>query len=519
LIRPGIRGQAMKKTVDCAAVDLGASGGKVMLGRFDGSRVTLEEIYRFPNGPIQSGQHIHWDVRRLFEEVKQGLGMVGRAARLVSVGLDAWGNDFCLLDSDGALLEDPHSYRDPRTDGVMEKCFQKMPREDIYNKTGVQFMQHNTLFQVYSMVLERSPLIESAATYLMMGDLFNYWLCGAKACEFTNATTTQFYDPNKRDWCLPILEAFNIPARIMPPIIQPATKLGMLQSAICKELNMLTLPVIAVGTHDTASAAVAVPYSRGVPSGAPADRLPSPDNAAFLSSGTWSLMGAEVGEPLINSVGLKHNFTCYGGVGGAWLVWKNIQALWVLQECIRNWKEAGQHYILENLFSLAERAEPFAALIDVDNRLFLTPGDFPERIREYCRHSGQRPPEGEGAIVRCILESLALKYRYTFEHLQDVLGRKLDRIHVIGGGSLNTLLNRFTAGAVGVPVVAGPAEATALGNFLTQLMALGEIGSLSQAREIVDRSFETIVYEPVSEESLDDAFGRFLTLSDKSGQV
>lgn len=502
----------MKKTVNCAAVDLGASGGKVMLGRFDGSRITLEEIYRFPNGPIQAGRHIYWDVRRLFEEVKWGLGMAAGTARLVSVGLDAWGNDFCLLNSTGELVEDPHSYRDPRTDGVMEKCFQKMPREDIYDRTGVQFMQHNTLFQVYSMVLERSPLLESAATYLMIADLFNYWLCGEKCCEFTNATTTQFYDPNERDWCLPILEAFDIPARIMPPIIQPATKLGMLLPAICKELNMLTLPLIAVGTHDTASAAVAVPYNRGVPSGAPEDELPSPDNAAFLSSGTWSLMGAEVGEPLINSAGLKHNFTCYGGVRGSWLVWKNIQALWVLQECIRNWKEAGRYYTLENLISLAERAEPFAALIDVDYRLFLTPGDFPERIREYCKHSGQRPPESEGAIVRCILESLALKYRYTFERLQDVLGRKLDRIHVIGGGSLNALLNRFTAGAVGVPVVAGPVEATALGNFLAQLIARGEIGSLSQAREIVGRSFETTVYGPVRGDSWDDAFGKFLKL-------
>jgi len=509
----------MRTAIDCAAVDLGASGGKVMLGRFDGSRITLDEIYRFPNGPIQAGRQIYWDVRRLFEEVKQGLGMAAGTARLVSIGLDAWGNDFCLLDSDGALLENPHSYRDPRTDGVMEKCFQKMPREDIYNKTGVQFMQHNTLFQVYSMVLERSPLLVSAATYLMIADLFNYWLCGVKTCEFTNATTTQFYDPNKRDWCLPVLEAFDIPARIMPPIIQPATRLGMLQPAICKELDIPVLPLVAVGTHDTASAAVAVPYSRGVPSGAPADKLPSPDNAAFLSSGTWSLMGAEVNKPLINSAGLKHNFTCYGGVGGAWLVWKNIQALWILQECMRNWEEAGQRNSLDSLLRLAEQAQPFAAIIDVDDRLFLTPGDFPARITEYCRRTGQQPPEGKGAMVRCILESLALKYRYTFERLQDVLGRRLDRIHVIGGGSLNTLLNRFTAGAVGVPVVAGPVEATALGNFLAQLMALGEIESLSQAREIVGRSFETTVYEPVDEESLDDAFGTFISLLDKAGQV
>jgi len=498
----------MRTAIECAAVDLGASGGKVMLGRFDGSRITLEEAYRFPNGPIQAGQHIYWDVRRLFEEVKKGLGMAARAARLVSVGLDAWGNDFCLLDGSGALLENPHSYRDPRTDGIMKKAFEKISREEIYNRTGVQFMQHNTLFQVYSMVLDKSPLLEAAATYLMIGDLFNYWLCGEKCCEFTNATTTQFYDPKKRDWCLPLLKKFDIPARIMPPIVQPATKLGTLQPGVCAELGIPPVPVIAVGTHDTASAAGAVPYSGG---GAPAEQVASPD-AAFLSSGTWSLLGAEVGEPLINTAGLKNNFTCYGGVGGAWLVWKNIQALWVLQECMRNWAEAGHQDTLEGLIDLAGQEQPFAAVIDVDDRLFLTPGDFPARIDKYCRSTGQRSPEGKGAVVRCTLESLALKYRYTFERLQDVLGRKLSRIHIIGGGSRNTLLNRLTADATGVPVVAGPAEATALGNFIAQLMALGEIKSLSQGREIVARSFETSIYEPISAPGWDDAYGQFLKL-------
>ena len=490
-----------------------------MLGRFNGARITLDEVYRFPNGPVQADKHIYWDVHRLFGEVKKGLGMAVANGSLVSIGLDAWGNDFCLLDPAGELVENPHSYRDPRTDGVMEKALINMPREDIYNRTGVQFMQHNTLFQVYSMVLEKSPLLERAATYLMIADLFNYWLCGTKACEFTNATTTQFYDPIKGDWCLSVLEAFQIPSRIMPPVVQPATRLGTLQPAICKQLNMPALPVIAVGTHDTASAACAVPYSRGVPSGAPADIDYTFQDAAFLSSGTWSLMGAEVGGPLINSAGLQHNFTCYGGVGGAWLVWKNIQALWVLQECIRNWTEAGENDTLENLVGLAEQAEPFAALIDVDDRLFLTPGDFPVCIADYCRRTGQRPPEGKGAIVRCILESLALKYRYTFEHLQEVLGRRLSRIHVIGGGSLNALLNRFTADAVGVPVVAGPAEATALGNFLAQLMALGKVGSLRQAREIVSRSFETTTYEPSYVADWDDAVVRFLGVMNKDGRI
>jgi len=502
----------MNKTINCAAVDLGASGGKVMLGRFDGAHITLDEVYRFPNGPVQIGKHIYWDVRRLFGEVKKGLRMAAGNGSLVSIGLDAWGNDFCLLDSAGELVEDPHSYRDPRTDGVMEKAFTKMSREEIYSRTGVQFMQHNTLFQVYSMVLDYPDMIEHSATYLMMGDLFNYWLCGAKACEFTNATTTQFYELRAGDWCLSILEAFQIPQRIMPPIVQPATELGMLQKDLCYELGLPRLPVIAVGTHDTASAAAAVPYSRGVPSGAPTKTNSVSRDAAFLSSGTWSLLGAEESGPLINAAGLKHNFTCYGGVGSAWLVWKNIQALWILQECLRNWAEAGQINSPEELIDLAEGEQPFTALINVDNRLFLTPGDLPARIAEFCRRSGQSPPRRKGAIVRCILESLALKYRYTFDNLQDVLGRRLSRIHIIGGGSLNTMLNRFTAAAVGVPVVAGPAEATALGNFLAQLMALGEVSSLSQAREAVAASFGPVIYEPRRDPGFDDAYARFLKL-------
>jgi rhamnulokinase len=510
--------QAMKTTIKCAAVDLGASGGKVILGSFDGSGVTLQEVYRFPNGPVRVKEHIYWDVHGLFEQVKQGLIAAGRAARLDSIGLDAWGNDFCLLDKSGALLEDPHSYRDPRTDGIMEKAFERISREDIYSRTGVQFMQHNTLFQLYSMALDKSPLLESASTYLMIADLFNYWLCGEKCCEFTNATTTQFYDPNQRDWCLPLLESLDIPARIMPPIVQPAVRLGMLQAGLCGELGIPALPVIAVGTHDTASAASVVPYGRGVPPGAPKEMSSSADSA-FLSSGTWSLLGAEVGQPLINSAGLKHNFTCYGGVGGAWLVWKNIQALWVLQECMRGWEEDGQRDTPEELTALAEQALPFAAIIDVDDRLFLTPGNFPARIEEYCRRTGQKPPGAKGAIVRCILESLALKYRYTFERLQEVLGRKLGCIHIIGGGSLNTLLNRFTTEAAGVPVVAGPAEATALGNFMAQLMALGEVGSLSQAREIVSRSFRAVTYQAGDSARWDDFYGRFLDIMNNGGRV
>jgi rhamnulokinase len=466
-----------------------------MLGSFDGARVALQEVYRFPNGPLQVKNSLYWDVARLFEEVRRGLGMAGRTAGLDSIGLDAWGNDFCLLGRDGNLLENPHSYRDPRTDGVMQKAFEVMSRDEIYRRTGVQFMQHNTLFQLYSMVLAGSPLLKSADTFLMMADLFNYRLCGAKCCEFTNATTTQFFDPYKKDWRLLILEAFGIPAGIMPQVVSPATRLGLLEERLLNELSLNAVPVIAVGTHDTASAVSVVPMQD--------------DNYAFLSSGTWSLLGAEVKEPLISNSGLEHNFSCYGGVGGKWLVWKNIQALWILQECMRSWGESGQPCGPDELIYLAEQARPFGPFIDVDDRLFLTPGDFPSRIIEYCVRTGQEPPDGRGAMVRCILESLALKYRYTFERLQVVLGRKLGRIHIVGGGSRNTLLNRFTARATGVPIVAGPAEATALGNFMTQLMTLGEVKSASEAKEIVRRSFDTVTYLPGDAAAWDEAYGRF----------
>ena len=485
-----------------------------MLGSFDGSKVALQDIYRFPNGPLQVGNSIYWDAARLFEEVKRGLGAAGRMAKLDSMGLDAWGNDFCLLGRDGNLLENPHSYRDPRTDGVMQKAFEVMPRGEIYHRTGVQFMQHNTLFQLYAMVLAGSPLLKSAATFLMMADLFNYRLCGAKCCEFTNATTTQFFDPYTRDWCLPVMEAFGLPVDIMPPVAMPATRLGILQAPLRDELSLPAVPVIAVGTHDTASAVSVVSYGRSVPSGAPAEISSSSGGAAFLSSGTWSLLGAEVKEPLISDAGLDYNFSCYGGVGGAWLVWKNIQALWILQECMRSWEESGQLYGIDGLIYAAEQARPFGSLIDVDDRLFLTPGDFPSRIIEYCVRTGQEPPDGRGAMVLCILESLALKYRYTFESLQVVLGRKLSRIHIVGGGSRNTLLNRFTAGATGVPVVAGPAEATALGNFMAQLMALGEVGSLSEVREIISRSFDTVTYLPGDAAGWDEAYKRFIARKD-----
>ena len=384
----------------------------------------------------------------------------------------------------------------------MDRAFSLMPRREIYMQTGVQFMQHNTLFQLYSLVLQRSPLLKAAATYLMVPDLFNFWLSGEKCCEFTNATTTQFYDTRNNDWEGPILKKFDIPHRIMPSVISPGTKLGKLDGWLCKDLDVPAIPVIAVGTHDTASAVSVVPAREG--------------GDAFLSSGTWSLFGAEVTSPVVNEAGLKYNFSCYGGVCDTYLVWKNIQALWLLQECMRTWNEAGEKYSNEDLIAMAEQALPFGPVIDTDDRIFLTPGDFPARIAEFCASTGQKPPEGHGPIVRCILQSLALKYRYTFEKLQVVLGRKLDRIYIVGGGSRNALLNRFTAEAVGVPVIAGHPEATALGNLMLQLVTLGEVGSLQESRDVVRRSFRSRTFEPGGSTGWDAAYERFLKVMRRS---
>jgi rhamnulokinase len=494
----------MDKALQCAAFDLGASGGKVILGAFDGERVSLSEVYRFSNNPILLGDHIYWDFLRLFEEVKKGLQLVHKltGGQIASVAIDAWGCDYALLDRYDHLIENPYSYRDPRTHGMMEKAFQRMPRAEIYARTGVQFMQLNTVFQLLAMASAYPETLDRAGTFLMIPDLFNYYLTGKKVCEFTNTTTTQVYDPFAGDWNQPILQAMGIPRSIFPTIVQPGTILGDISAWLSEELGIKPTPVIAVASHDTASAVCAVPSIQ--------------NDTAFLSSGTWSLLGYEEVSPVINEFGAKNNFSCYGGVCNSWLIWKNIQALWLLQECTRVWAEQGKPYSNEDLILMASQAKPFGPVLDTDDILFLTPGDFPMKIAEYCRGTGQRRPESDGAIVRSILESLAIKYRHVFDRLQEVIGKPLNRINVIGGGSRNWLLNQFTSEAVGLPVKAGPAEATSIGNIMMQLMALGKLDCLSDARAVVQASFETATVESCKTEAWEDAYGKYLEISTQS---
>jgi len=494
----------MEKAINCIAFDLGASGGKVILGVFDGNRISLSEIYRFSNNPILLADHIYWDFLHLFEEVKKGLQLAFKVTdgRIASIGLDTWGVDCTFLDKHDHLIENPYSYRDPRTNGMMEKAFQKMPRKEIYERTGVQFMQINTLFQLISMIEEDPRALDNVGTFLMIPDLFNYFLTGKKYCEFTNATTTQFYDPLTNRWNEPILQAMGISPSIFPPIIQPGTVIGDLSSWLCEELGVGPIPVTAVATHDTSSAVSAVPFIE--------------KDCAFLSSGTWSLLGSEETSPVINKSGMEHNFSCYGGACGTWLVWKNIQALWLLQECMRVWSESGKDYSHEDIILMASQAKPFGSIIDTDDLVFLTPGDFPKRIAEYCHRTNQPPPENDGAMARCILESLALKYRYTFEHLEDVVGKKPDQLYVIGGGSRNWLLNQFTAEALGLPVRAGPAEATSIGNISIQLMALNELDCLADSRDIIRASFETATFESCKTDPWEEAYIKYIEIITKS---
>lgn len=469
------------------AIDLGAESGRVMCGRFDGQRLTLTEVHRFPNTPVRVGLHLHWNVLALWNEIQTGLRKAAmQVGDVAGIGIDTWGVDFALLDGQGTLIGNPHHYRDSRTDGMLDEAFRRVSREQIFEATGIQFMQINTLYQLLAMTRSRAPALRIAETLLLMPDLFNYWLTGQKVCEFSNATTTQCYDPRAGGWAHQLLTALEIPTHILPAVIDPGTDLGPIAPALRRVLGMAALDqahVIAPATHDTGSAVAAVPASSR--------------HAAYISSGTWSLLGAVVDRPVINAQVLRHNFTNEGGVGGTFRLLKNIMGMWLVQECRRRWAAAdGEAMSYGALFTLAEQAMPFVSLIDPDDAAFLHPDDMSAAIAAYCQRTGQPVPQDRGAVVRCILESLALKYRHTLGQLQMLLGRAVEALHVVGGGSQNALLCQFTADACGVPVIAGPVEATAIGNILVQMVAQGELASMDEARDVVRRSFSPVTYLP-----------------------
>jgi len=480
------------------AFDLGASSGRAILGRFDGRKLSIEEIHRFPNEPVGITGHMYWDVLRLVWEMKQGLLKFSNKedGQLSSIGIDTWGVDFGLLDSSGELLGNPYHYRDIQTEGMMEKAFDIVPKEEIYRLTGIAFQKFNTIFQLLALKERNSPILEKADTLLFMPDLLAYFLTGEKGTEYTEASTSQLLDAKTKDWCTYLIEALGLPADIFTDIQQPGTIRGEVLSTIAQELNIGEVPVVSVATHDTGSAVVAVPAMQ--------------QDYVYLSSGTWSLMGVEVNEPIINQQALQWNYTNEGGAGGKYRFLKNIMGLWIIQECKRIWDQQGEVYGFGELMEMARDCQPFKAFIDPDHDDFYLPGNMPRIIQEFCARTGQEVPQTKGEIVRCVYESLAFKYRWTIERLEEILNKPLGVLHIVGGGSKNELLNQFTANAINRPVICGPTEATAVGNLMIQAMALEEVKDLAEIRQIVKESFPTVDYMPKDVEQWNDAYQRFL---------
>jgi rhamnulokinase len=490
-------------TLGMLALDLGAESGRAMLGRFDGERLQLSEIHRFPNLPVRLPGGLHWDILRLWSEVKRGIALASgdHAPDLSSIGIDTWAVDFGLLDRQGKLLSNPFHYRDSRTDGMLDEAFRRVPRAEIFEQTGIQFLQINSLYQLLAMAAGGSPILSIAETFLTIPDLLNYWLTGQKVCEFSNATTTQCYNPRQGHWAVEMLQKLHIPGRIFPGLVPPGTALGPLLPYISEEMGSQSRPgpiVIAPACHDTGSAVVAVPAV------AP--------NYAWISSGTWSVVGAEVSEPVINESSLRYNFTNEGGVFDTFRFSRNVMGLWLVQECRRTWAHQGETYSYDELTEMAARAEPFLAVIDPDHEEFFKPGDMPARIREFCRTTGQPVLESKGAILRCALEGIALKYRWVLERLEEMLGRRLSPLYIVGGGTQNQLLSQFTADAIDRQVITGPVEATAMGNILMQMVALGRLDSLHDGRQLVRDSCDLSTYDPGDRSGWDNAYMRLLQL-------
>ena len=490
------------------AFDLGAESGRAVVGFFDGEKLRLEDAHRFASRSVRTLDTLNWDALGLFHELKQGLAMAVSAhgPDFAGIGIDTWGVDFGLLGRDDVLLGNPRHYRDHANDGILDVAFGIVPRELIFDRTGIQFMQINTLFQLLALKRANSPLLEKAETLLMMPDLLNFWFTGVKTTEFSIASTSQMVDPRTRSWAKELLERFGLPAQILTDIVPTAAEIGPLRVDIAAEAGCGPVPVMAPGEHDTASAVAAVPALT--------------KDYAYISSGTWSLMGIETLEPLISDETRAYNFTNEGGACGTIRVLKNIMGLWLVQECRRAEGRRGRDYSYPQLTAMAAAAAPFPCMIEPDAPEFLAPADMTSAIAGFCERTGQRAPEDIAAMVRCCLESLALKYRWALERLESFRGRQIEVIHIVGGGTQNRLLCQLAADATGRTVIAGPVEATATGNVLMQALGRGHIGSLEQAREVVRRSFSLDTYEPAAARGLwDAAYADFLSLRERIGKT
>lgn len=493
----------MRSTANYLALDLGASSGRAVLGRFDGRRLTLQEAHRFPNGPVRLLGTLRWDVLQLFEQVKTGLAKCAAIERqLRGVGIDTWGVDFGLLSTTGELLGMPYHYRDARTRGLIEQTDSLAPREQIYRATGIQFMELNTLYQLLAVARDQPEILATARRLLFMPDLLSYWLTGVQQSEYTIASTSQLYDMTRQCWACELMAQLGLSAALMPTVGPPGRIIGELLPAIGEETGLPSTPVVAPACHDTGSAVAAIP-AQG-------------DDWAYISSGTWSLVGVETNRPICTEDARAMNFTNEGGACGTIRLLKNVAGLWLVQECRRTWEADGQSLPYDRLAALAEAAPSAISFIEPDDPRFAAPGDMPSRIRDYCRETHQPAPSSPGEIVRCVLESLALKYRLVLAQLEHLTGRAIGRLHIVGGGVKNTLLCQLSASVADRPVVAGPAEATAAGNIMVQALARGDVGSLSASRAVIAQSVELHHYEPQDPAQWNAAYERFVTLSPRT---
>lgn len=485
----------MGKVTTVLVFDLGASNGRAMLCRFDGMELELEEIFRFTNEPVMRDGTLYWDWDLLFRNILEGIKQARDKGGFASIGIDTWGVDFGLLDERGELLEAPVHYRDSRTDGLSDKVAAMLGEHELYQMSGSQRIDINTLYQLYSLHMKRPGFLKGAKCLLMIPDLINYFLTGERHAELTIASTTQMLEPYGRAWNLPLLEKLGLPHEILPGLVAPGTHAGVLKGEICAELGVESVPVIAVASHDTACAVMAVPESDS--------------DFVFISSGTWSLLGTELKEPVIDDSSRECNLTNELGFDNTVTFLKNINGLWLIQETRRQFQRDGRRYSYADMEKMARQSRPFACFIDPDSREFMQAGDIPDRIRKFCRETGQYIPESDAEVVRCIYESLAMKYRCAFEQVKHCTKKGYKIIHMVGGGTRDSFLCQMTADAVNIPVLAGPVEAAALGNAAAQLIALGLLEDMGHARTVIRKTFSPKEYLPSNPELWSRHYGQF----------